>query len=190
MKKLVYLFVFISLVFCGNKTYAQKDDDKGFAMSLDLLEGYKDKCFSTSVGYDFGYRFIPGLYVGAGPMAAFSYGQGQSAFLVGGYTKVRYIVPIKFTIKPFADVRVGYSYNFKMEKGGMDYGFGLGATLTKNIRLGFYCNIGRRSEIETYKYTKTHKSPYTGKIYTTTHTGTRTVEKPNFVPSLLFSVDF
>ncbi|MBQ2839080.1 MAG: hypothetical protein IJE73_05515 [Muribaculaceae bacterium] len=182
------LLVFIISILSFNVVLAQ--EEKGFSTSADVIIGYSEKTFSTILGYDFGYKFMPDLYIGAGPMVGGSFGSGQSSFAAGAYAKVRYDIPIRFSVKPFVDGRVGYNYNISNEAGGMIYGFGLGVGIAKNIKVGLYCFVGTKQETETYTYYKTHTSPYTGKVFTTKHTGTKTVDKANFIPALLFSVDF
>ena len=71
------------LVMCVLVMNVNAQSEKGFATSGDVMVGYKGKMVQTTLGYDFGYRFLPGLYVGAGPMAAGAFGQGKSNFSAG-----------------------------------------------------------------------------------------------------------
>lgn len=170
-------FTFIAVLFAGISFAVADDDETGFAMSTDLTVGYKDKVVSTTLGYDFGYKFIPGLYVGAGPIVGGSFGNGSSAFSVGGYGKVRYAVPLKSSVKPFVDGRVGYSYDLTNSAGGMLYAFGLGVHFAERFNFGVLCNVAKTTEVEV-SYTKK------GKMKTTE------TDKTTFTPGLLFSIEF
>ena len=124
-------------IFMAIPSYAQTS---GFASSTDLRLSYKDKVFSTSLGYDLGYKFKDMIYLGAGPMVGFSTGNSISAFSGGGYGKLRFTVPIRSEIKPFIQGNCGYTYNFKSEKGDMFYGGAAGLKF-KNVVVGVYCDI-------------------------------------------------
>ena len=71
------------MIVCALVLNVKAQSETGFATSGDVMVGYKDKVVNTILSYDFGYRFLPGLYVGAGPMAAGGFGQGKSNFSAG-----------------------------------------------------------------------------------------------------------
>lgn len=176
-------------------SFAMAQDETGFGTSADFMIGYKEKTVSTMIGYDFGYKVIPSLYIGAGPMVGASFGNGSSAFSGGGYGKLRFTVPIDFSIRPFVDARAGYSYSFSDSKGNMIYGTGLGVRFSDRFCLGIYCNITKSSweEQESYisgyekRYNKVDKKYHSVPVY-----GKRTVNKSktNYIPSLLLSINF
>ena len=183
------LAIFISL------SFAIAQDKTGFGTSGDFMVGYKEKTVITTIGYDFGYSVISGLYIGAGPMAVGAFGNGSSEFSGGGYGKLRFTVPLDFSIRPFVDARAGYVYSFSSSNGNMIYGTGLGVRFSDRFSLGLDCNITKSSwdEEKSYishyekRYNKVDKKYYNVPVY-----GKKTVEnsKTNYVPSLLLSVNF
>lgn len=191
MKKLFVLFVFC--LSTSMMSFAQ--DQTGFGTSGDVLVGYKDKVVSTLLGYDFGYRVIPSLYIGAGPMVSGSFGNGGSSFGGGGYGKVRFTVPLDYNILPVIDGRIGYSYDFNLKDGDMFYGVGFGLRFSERFLAGIYCNISKSTTIseETVitgyekRYNRIDKKYYNVPIY-----GKREVKdsKNIFIPALLFSIQF
>lgn len=185
------VFTFIAVLFAGI-SFVAAQDETGFGMSSDLTVGYKDKVVSTTLGYDFGYKFIPGLYVGAGPVVGGSFGNGSSTFSVGGYGKVRYTLPLDSSVRPFVDGRVGYSYDLTNSAGGMLYGFGLGIHFAEKFKVGVYCFIDSATEMEeyTYKTSFTTGSGRNKKTHYIKHTGTKEVDKTTFTPALLLSMEF
>lgn len=190
MKKL-----FVMLAMCVLVMNVNAQSEKGFATSGDVMVGYKDKFVQTTLGYDFGYHFLPGLYVGAGPMASGAFGQGKSFFSAGGYGKVRYILPLEFSVKPFVDGRAGYAYNFNEKTGAMFYGAGLGVNIGKYLCVGVYCYMPNKVEMSEERYVKRYDKKYNPidkKTYNVPVYGTREVKnkKLEFVPSLLVSVQF
>lgn len=186
MKRII---AFVAVLFAGI-SFAAAQDETGFGMSTDLTVGYKDKVVSTTLGYDFGYKFIPSLYVGVGPMVGGSFGDGASSFSAGGYGKVRYTVPLNSSVKPFVDGRVGYSYDLTNSAGGMVYGFGLGVHFAERFNIGVYCDVGSTTEIETYKSKVKSDVKINGKYHYITVTKTREKDKTTFTPALLFSMEF
>ena len=188
--------LYVCLLSVANPVSAQ--DESGFASGTDLMLGYSEKVFSTSLGYDLGYKWRSLVYLGVGPVAGFSTGNGQSNFSGGGYGKLRITIPIKTEIKPFVEGRTGYSYNFKNENGAMFYGAGAGVKFNKMV-IGVYVGISSTTTEtkETYSYFqpssqririgKTSSGP-TG----TWHTGTRVNEETewHFTPNFLIGFEF
>lgn len=179
----------VLLLMCCLFIPIMKAQETGFGTTGDVMVGYKDKIVSTTLGYDLGYKFIPNLYIGAGPMVSGSFGNGGSEFSVGGYGKIRYVIPLSSTVKPFVDGRVGYAYNLTSSAGDMIYGFGLGIHFSERFNIGVYCHVGNTIEMEEYTYYKTYTTPggHKGRIPIT---GTREKNKATFTPALMFSVDF
>lgn len=178
---------------CFASARAQKET--GFAMSADLMIGYQSKTATAVIGYDFGYKPLNWLYVGAGPMVGASFGSGNSAFSAGGYGKVRVHAPLKQDkITPFLDIRGGYSYSVSNSAGNPLYGAGLGVRFARKYSVGIYCNISTTKYMDKEKYTKyeRRKNPMTGKYQMYPYTATRDVERKetNYTPALLFSIDF
>jgi len=184
-------------LFMSTFSFAQKN---GFAMSSDLKLGYKDKVFSTTLGYDIGYKFKDMLYFGVGPVVGVSTGNDVTAFSAGGYGKVRFTIPLRAEIKPFVQGNCGYVYNFKSEKGGMSYGAGAGVKF-KNVLVGVYCDIATNKTTITstgsyWKETSTRRdfsnpgknSGSNGKYitYTTTDKKTEWIVTPNFLIGIEF----
>mgnify|MGYP003301462774 CR=1 FL=1 len=190
MKKL-----FVMLAMCVLVMNVNAQSEKGFATSGDVMVGYKGKMVQTTLGYDFGCRFLPGLYVGAGPMAAGAFGQGKSNFSAGGYGKVRYILPLEFSVKPFVDGRAGYAYSFEGNTGAMFYGAGLGVNIGKRFCVAVYCHMPKSTEVLEERYIKRYEKKYNPvdkKTYNVPIYGTREVKngKIQFVPALLVSMQF
>lgn len=188
MKRILTLFV----VLIASISIATAQNETGFGMSADLTVGYKDKVASTTLGYDFGYKFLPGLYVGVGPMVGGSFGNGSSVFSAGGYGKLRYTIPLASSVKPFVDGRAGYSYDLTNSAGDMVYGFGLGVHFAEKFKVGVYCWVGSSTEMEEYTERKSYTIG-TGRNKTRHYynsTGTREKDKTTFTPALLFSMDF
>lgn len=190
MKKL-----FVMLAMCVLVMNVNAQSERGFATSGDVMVGYKDKVVQTTLSYDFGYRFLPGLYVGAGPMAAGGFGQGKSNFSAGGYGKVRYILPLEFSVKPFIDGRVGYAHNFEEKTGVIFYGAGLGVNIGKRFCVAVYCHMPKAVTMSEERYVKRYDKKYNPidkKTYTVPVYGTREVKnsKLQFVPALLVSMQF
>jgi len=184
-------------LFISISSYAQ---NSGFATSSDLKLGYKDKVFSTYLGYDLGYKFKDMLYLGAGPIAGVSTGNDVTAFSAGGYGKIRFTIPLRTEIKPFVQGNCGYLYNFKSEKGGMIYGAGAGVKFKKLV-VGLYCDISTNKTTITstgsfWKETTTRRnlnnsSSNTGPngkyiTYTTTDEKTEWIITPNFLIGIEF----
>lgn len=191
MKK---LFVMFMMYLMGISTIVAQDET-GFGTSGDFLVGYKEKTFSTTIGYDFGYRIIPSLYVGVGPMVGASFGDGDSQFAGGGYGKVRFTVPLSFEAKPFVDGRVGYSYSFSDSKGDMFYGAGLGMRFAERFCIGIYCILTYSKSVTSESYIKGYEkryNPIDKKYHNVPKYGTREVENKEsiYTPTLLFSIDF
>ncbi|MBQ2886806.1 MAG: hypothetical protein IJE43_24080 [Alphaproteobacteria bacterium] len=190
MKKL-----FVIMIVCALVLNVKAQSETGFATSGDVMVGYKDKVVNTILSYDFGYRFLPGLYVGAGPMAAGGFGQGKSNFSAGGYGKVRYILPMEFSVKPFVDGRVGYAHSFEEKTGAMFYGAGLGVNLGKRFCVAVYCHMPKTVTISEERYIKGYEKKYNPidkKTYNVPVYGTREVKnsKLQFIPALLISMQF
>lgn len=190
MKK---LFLLAGLLGCFSSVRAQKET--GFAMSADLLLGYQSKTATAVIGYDFGYKPVRWLYIGAGPMVGASFGSGSSAFSAGGYGKIRFVAPLKQDkIAPFVDVRGGYSYGFSISSGNPIYGAGLGVRFARKYSVGLYCNISTSEYVEQETYTAYHtkKNPMTGKYQQYSYKATRDVtrKETNYTPALLLSIDF
>lgn len=184
---IILFLLFSSVCFAQNNV--------GFGTSGDILIGYKDKVTTTSIGYDFGYKFIPSLYIGVGPMVSGSFGNGDSSFSGGAYGKVRFTVPLDFNALPFIDGRVGYAYSFSASSGNMFYGAGLGIRFARNFCIGIYCNMSKSSWDVEESYIQRYEKKYNvidKKYYTVPVYGRRTVKesKMNYIPSLLFSVMF
>lgn len=152
--------------------FALADDDPGFAMSTDLTVGYSKERVSAVLGYDLGYRFNSWLYVGAGPMVASSFGDGSTIFNAGGYGKIRFTLPLEFTVKPYLDLKGGYSYNFDSKNGDALFGGGVGVKVNKFV-IGFYANMS------TYEKPTVNKK---GKV------GSKT--ELNFTPCLQLGLEF
>ena len=191
MRKLFVLFM-VCLIGISN---VSAQDEAGFGTSGDFLVGYKDKTFSTTIGYDFGCRIIPNLYVGVGPMVGASFGNGDSKFAGGGYGKIRFTVPLNLDTKPFVDGRVGYSYSFSDSKGDMFYGAGLGMRFAERYCIGLYCILTYSKTMTTESYIKGYEkryNPIDKKYHQVAMYGTREIEnkKSIYTPTLLFSVDF
>lgn len=197
MKKSARLFLTACclLSFCA----ASAQHRSGFASGADLMLGYSDKVFSTSLGYDLGYKWKNILYLGVGPTAGYSTGNGVSAFSAGGYGKLRVTVPIKSDIKPFVEGRTGYSYDFKSENGGMFYGAGAGAKFHKMV-IGVYVSISstttETSHTTSYFQTTSQRRDITGNTSSAPtgkwHTST-TVDKDtewDFTPNFLIGFEF
>lgn len=188
------LFVLLS-VFCISLSDAFSQEETGFSTSGDFMVGYKEKTVSTTIGYDFGYKILPSLYIGVGPMVGGSFGNGSSDFSGGGYGKLRFTAPIDFSIRPFIDARVGYSYSFSNSKGNVIYGAGLGVRLSDRFSVGIYCNMTKSGWEEEESYIKSYEKRYNKidkKYYKVPIYGKRTIEKNkmNYIPSLLLSVSF
>lgn len=191
MKKLLVSF----LICLMSISTVVAQDEAGWGTSGDLLVGYKEKTFSTTIGYDFGYRVIPNLYVGVGPMVSASFGNGDSSFAGGGYGKVRFTVPLSFEAKPFVDGRVGYSYSFSNSNGDMFYGAGLGLRFAERFCIGLYCLLTYYKTTTTESYIKGYERRYNRvdkKYYNVPQYGKREVEnsKSIYTPTLLLSFDF
>lgn len=191
MKKLILAITLFMLTI--NSINAQSET--GFATSGDIMIGYKSKIVQTTLGYDFGYRVLPGLYIGAGPMAAVGFGNGNASFSAGGYGKVRYTLPIEFNIKPFIDGRAGYAHNFETKSGGLFYGAGLGLNISEHFCIGIICHMPKSSEITKERYIVKYEKKYNPidkKTYNVPIYGTREVKnsKLQFVPALLVSMQF
>ncbi|NDV64160.1 hypothetical protein [Bacteroides sp. 224] len=190
MKKLT-LFL-LACVLSTSISLAQKST--GFSTSSDLLIGYKDDIVTTTIGYDFGYKIIPDLYFGVGPMVSASFGEGEN-FSAGGYGKVRYTVPLNTTIRPFIDARAGYSHSFSIKSGDMMYGAGLGVRIGKKFGVGICVNISTTSTTtkETYKsgtervYSNALKKWVDKAVYSK-----RDIKKSktNYTPALFCSFEF
>ena len=173
----------------------------GLSSGADLRLGYSEKVFTTALGYDLGYKWKDMLYLGAGPMVAFATGHGSSAFSAGGYGKLRFIVPIDYEMKPFAEGRVGYGYNFKAKVGGMLYGAAVGVKYKKFI-IGFYLDISSTTTSTTKTSTaysqhsnkriiggsKSSYSTPSGVLYTNTTTVDDT--EWHYTPSFLIGIEF
>lgn len=190
MKKLFALFVMCLWIIS-----VRAQDKTGYAFSGDVIAGYKNKIISTTLGYDFGYKIIPSLYVGIGPMVGASFGDGDSNFEGGGYGKVRFVVPINAELKPFVDARVGYAYSFSESSGDMFYGAGLGIRFAERYSLGIYCNLTYSSTFTYEKYIKGYdrwKDPVSKKYINIPLYGTKEVKhkKSIYTPAILFSVSF
>lgn len=190
MKRIVFSF-FILLV---GLTVKSAD----FGMSSDFLATYKSKVFSMELAYDCGYSFFhKSLYVGVGPSVDAGFWDGGSSFGVGGYAKVRYIVPLNFPVKPYVLGRIGYGYNFTNNDGGLFYGFGMGVHFAKHWGVGCYCAVSTSTTTSTYsKRVVTHigrqrgfgsqndKTTYGWSTYTTEDTETV------FTPLLILTYSF
>ena len=192
MKK---VFIMVGVLFLGMSA-ARAQKQTGFAMSADLLLGYKDKNFTTTIGYDFGYKPLRCLYIGAGPLVGGVFGNGSSGFSVGGYGKLRFALPLKEDrVAPFVDVRGGYAYSLTNSSGDPIYGAGLGVRFARKYSVGIYCNINTYEVVTQESYISGYnrrKNPLTGKYQNFPVYSKRNVSntKTNYTPSLLFSIDF
>lgn len=188
--------LFVILVACLAITSSiMAQEETGFGTSADLLIGYKNKTAQTILGYDFGYKLIPGLYLGAGPMVSASFGGAGSSFGGGGYGKIRFTIPLDYSVLPFIDGRVGYGYDFTSKTGGLLYAAGLGVRFNEYFYIGINCNISSSTSTSPETYIKGYEKRYNRvdkKYYNVPLYGKRNVDTKNteFVPTLLFSVQF
>jgi len=161
-----------------------------FGMSSDFIATYKDKVFAMQINYDVGYSFFgESLYVGVGPEIDGNFGNGYSSFGAGGYAKVRYIVPLNFSVQPYVLGRLGYSYNFSLDDGGLFYGFGAGVHFAKHWGIGVYCAISNVTSTEVHHKKYASKTEIKNHTY---HTKTWTTEssETTFTPGLILTYRF
>ncbi len=178
MKKIFILLAVAGSLFSLN-SYADTEAESGFNSMLDISAGYGTKAKSGvfNVGYNLGYQFGFGLYIGAGPEVAASVYSGGSGVSVGGYGKVRYTaVQINSNVLPFIEGRGGYLYDVKNNGGGGTGGVGVGAAFKQKIRVGFFAYLGSYTEV---KVTGSGK-----KMKTTTD------KSVTCNPALFLSIDF
>lgn len=129
--------------------------DKGFTASTDIGLTYNIKNENFSAGYniDAGYTIVKGLYIGVGPSISIAFSDGEKAYSVGGYGKIRYTVPLKSKAKPFIDGRGGYSYSIETGAGAPICMAGLGTQIGNSFCIGIYCSMG----FSNYTYTTTEE---------------------------------
>ena len=167
----------------------------GISSSSDMRLGYSEKVFTVAFNYDLGYKWKDMLYLGVGPVASYSTGNDNSSASGGGYAKLRFIAPLKTKIRPFVEGRTGYSYNFKVKKGGMEYGAGAGIKYN-NTYFGAYVDISSTTTKETVTggYWRYTRKDVTGKTKSTREwvsiTSTNEHTKWNYTPFLLIGFEF
>ena len=110
--------------------------DTGFKMYFGYLHGFDNGSHFDMFNFDFGANVISGLYVGAGP-SAYVGGYDPFNWGIGGQLDVRYTAPF-WSVRPYADFKFGYMYNFESELGFFETGWGVGVCLNKKILLGVH----------------------------------------------------
>ena len=187
-------------------TYAQDDDggedptaDKGFAMCFDYGHVFgKEKIHTDNFSLSFGANVIPGLFVGAGPLAYIG-GYDEMFYGVGGCADVRYTA-LFWKYRPYVDFRYAYAYDLEYEAGGSSWYYGLGICLKKKFLLGVQFNSQKVEYLdENVTYTTqqiTSSGPRKGNskintkraasYKTTKHSSWETKEKMETTPMLHF----
>lgn len=161
--------------------YGKYDKIPGFAMSSDLMLGYRNKTVSINLGYDFGYQANRVLYFGAGPQLAVGINEVSTSFSGGVYGKMRATMPVESSVRPMFDLRGGYIYDFDAKKGNPFLGFGLGVNITKRLNVGIQGTITWWTE---------KKDTVTGAMYNNTYKKEE-IKKLHlqFTPSIFVSYD-
>lgn len=201
MKKSLIALIACALLF-SLPGHARYYNDSGFSHSLDVgaRYGIKYEAVLVDVGYNLGYKFPFGLYIGAGPtvVGGTLANIWSPSIAVGGYGKVCYTaVQINAEVLPFIELRGGYKYEFEGKKDHPIFGGGIGILLKERFRLGVFCNMETYDGI--YTWTTREKlydgwtDPYTGhkvetKYITETHQREKTMVE--IAPTIIFTYEF
>ncbi len=178
MKRLLLALLLFALL--AIPSHARYNYDGGFTQYLDVGAGYgvKFENVLVDVGYNLGYTFPFGLYIGAGPtvMAGTLVEDWYPSYCVGGYGKLCYtVVQMNTSAQPYVEARGGYIYNIKSDSGNAIFGVGIGVRFKERFRLGAYLNM------EPYKETYLASSKHM------TFKTRNAIEK---IPTIIFSYQF
>lgn len=177
MKKLLLALLLCALL--AIPSHARYYGEGGFTQFLDVGAGYGVKFDEVlvDVGYNLGYTFPFGLYLGAGPEVMFgtSVEGWYPSYCVGGYGKICYTaVQMNTRVQPYVEARGGYIYNIKSDGGSGIFGVGLGAHFKERFRLGAYLNM------EVYKDVVVNSRTF----------AVSTKNALEYIPTLVFSYEF
>lgn len=141
MKQKTNLLLLVLLTLIAMPVFAQDEGgidptaDKGFAMCFDYGHIFgKESIHTDNFSIDFGSNVIPGLFVGAGPLAYIG-GYKHFFYGIGGCADVRYTAPF-WKYRPYVDFRYEYAYDLEYKEGGSGWCYGFGVCLSKKYLLG------------------------------------------------------